>query len=515
MKESYKNSLLGQVGIVPVILALALAGVSSGGENFDGFIGFFALILLAAGLIWVVWHIVREEMPPKWLLLLTLAAALLRLGLGVLWHSGLPVWGYTNEEVQQAGYLMKDAYQRDGIAWKLAQSDTPLYKAFAGISETDQYGGMLYLSAAVYRYFGGETHQSLMFVVLTAAFSSLAVIFTWAGAKHLWGEDIGRWAAWGIALYPEAMMLGSVQMREPFLISIMAAGLYFLLRLSKSKALKDAAWLGGLVLFGAAISLPFAGMLALAAVVMGLYLEREMIFSGNRGWVVSGGLLALAAAIGLALDHNFHWVQAVIKWQTYSSEKVSGRIAKMFLEMPEWAQQPFLVSYGVVRPLLPSALFDESVPLWKIVAVWRALGWTLLLLFLLYATFLIVKDRLWKESASILLLLNWTAVFIASFRGGGDLWDNPRYRAIFASIQVALAAWAWGRRKTSQDPWLGRGLVMVLMLMAWFGPWYIQRKFFDLHWQIWELGDLVGLGLATGILYLIWDWMRGIAVNNN
>ena len=51
---------------------------------------------------------------------------------------------------------MADAYERDQAAWDLGHSGKPLLKAFEGnYRKADQYGGLLFLSAVVYRFLGG------------------------------------------------------------------------------------------------------------------------------------------------------------------------------------------------------------------------------------------------------------------------------------------------------------------------------------------------------------------------
>ena len=60
-------------------------------------------------------------------------------------------------------------------------------------------------------------------------------------------------------------------------------------------------------------------------------------------------------------------------------------------------------------------------------------------------------------------------------RGGGDQDDNPRYRATFASIQIATAAWAWVEQRRTGDPVFRRALVTVSCVFAWAILWYVRR----------------------------------------
>ena len=88
------------------------------------------------------------------LALLLVGAALLRLALGVLWYTSLPSAGYASP-AELRGYVMADAYDRDRGAFELARSEKPLWRAFQGsYHRADQYGGLLFFSAWLYRYAG-------------------------------------------------------------------------------------------------------------------------------------------------------------------------------------------------------------------------------------------------------------------------------------------------------------------------------------------------------------------------
>ncbi|TES92047.1 MAG: hypothetical protein E3J88_01680 [Anaerolineales bacterium] len=170
------------------LLALGLAWVSNSFTGFDGWLSFCVVLSLMGAVVWIAWRALRHENLPRWLLTLVLLAAFLRLALGVFWFLSLPVWGYEND-VQQAGYVMRDAFERDTDAWEMAQSDQPLSMAFRG-SAYDQYGGLLYGSALLYRYLGADVHQPLLVVVVTAFFSALGVIFCWSLSRKLWGAGL-------------------------------------------------------------------------------------------------------------------------------------------------------------------------------------------------------------------------------------------------------------------------------------------------------------------------------------
>jgi len=526
------NQYKGLLAVVALAaIALLLAGVSSGFQGVEGWLSFLAALLVGAGLLWGGWRALRGE-APRWLAWLTLGAALLRLGAGVLWYTALPVAGYGSPAERQ-GYIMADAYERDRSAWDLARSDKPLWKAFAGgYRKADQYGGLLFLSALIYRYLGGESHQPLLMVIFTAAFSALAIPFTWAFTRRAWGDHAARLAAWGLALYPEAVLLGSSQMREAFMITLTSVAFYGLLLFWQEHSWRGALWLSGAL----GLMLPFSPpgtALALVALVIQAMAMSEGVsqprLARRRGfWMALGGL-ALLIALGLWLTWRQYappgttsplgvlefWVRKSAGYQAYLSQRASGWVQKIFDSTPEWTHVPLLLLYGVVQPFLPAAIGDLSgTALWRAIALWRALGWTMLLPFLLYAPL-----RAWQKvngdpKAHSMARIGrgaswavWGVILIASFRSGGDPWDNPRYRAMFAGLQIALAAWVWVEQRRRPDPWLRRILVGAALILAWFLPWYL-RRYLHLNWPVVDFFKTLGLGVFSTILYWVWDGVR-------
>jgi hypothetical protein len=134
----------------------------------------------------------------------------------------------------------------------------------------------------------------------------------------------------------------------------------------------------------------------------------------------------------------------------------------------------------------------------------------ILLSLLAYATYLAFRTKSWKAPLGALLASGWIVSLIASYRGGGDLWDNPRYRSAFAAVQIAVAAWAWIQQRELKDPWLRRAVVASACVMAWFVPWYLRRQI-EFDWPVVNLDQVVGLGLVSAGIYVIWDWLSGIS----
>ena len=508
------------ISIALILPSLGLAWVSSGFESLQGWGAFLAVSLLGAGLIYGCLRATQKESVPRWLIWLLLGAAALRLILGIFWFIALPLWGY-NSEAEVAGYVMADAHQRDTAAWGLSQSNQPLSDAFDDYRSVDQYGGLLFFSAFIYRYLGGnaDAHQPLAIIVLTAAVSSLAILFTWAFIQRLWGERAAKVAAWMLALYPDAVLLGSSQMREAFSMTLAAVAVYGLVL-----ALRERTWLGGLWLLGALLlSIPlspaFTMLLVLALGLIAIFMFHHRWLRDWRSWITVG-ILLIVGFVGIWFFGDQisqgdltnpiavlqYWVERTGIWQTILSQQASGWMVKLSENTSAGLFKWVILVYGVVQPFLPAAMIASGNWLWRLIAIWRALGWTLLLPLLIYAPLRALrKPRQW-----LILGISgavWLVIFSVSFRSGGDQWDNPRYRVAFACLQIAMAAWVWVDQQRSPDPWLRRMLVCAGLVMLWFLPWYL-RRYTPLEWPVVEVFKVFGLGLSSSVLYIMWDWAR-------
>jgi len=512
-------------------LAVGLAWVSNDYQGSGGWVSFWAVLIIAAGLIALGWRLLRIEAPPRWLLALLVGSALLRLFVGVVWFAGLPDWGYASP-AEAAGYVMIDAYNRDESAWELSQDEKPLWKAFqGGYRRFDQYGGLLFLSAAVYRYLGAPTHQPLLIVVLAAACSALALLFTWAFAQRAFDGEVAALAAWIMALYPEAVLLGSAQMREAFTLTLVAAAFYSLVLFLQLHAWSSLAWMLAAVALCLPFSPPFAGLLflllSLIALVLRPQLLRSPIWRQKRTWLAFGGLVLLIG-VGIWLSWSSFapegvsnpmellswWVKKSADYQAHLTKSASGWVQKVFIFTPEWTHLPLLLGYGIVQPFLPAALGDASgAAVWRVIATWRAVGWALLLPLMIYAPLRAIRriDREqrpgWSTRRLVLgmSLVVWIGILIAAYRGGGDQWDNPRYRAAFAGLQAVLAAWVLVAQRCAPDPWLRRAVVGIGLILLWFLPWYLRRYLY-FPWPVDDVFKTLALGLASAVLFWVWDW---------
>jgi hypothetical protein len=484
----------------------------------------FSVCVIAFISLLGLWHLIRDESPPKWLFSLVIIAAILRISLGLLWFNALPVWGH-GTPAEKAGYIMADASARDQAAWNLAQSNKSLWKAFRNNRTVDQYGGMLFLSAAIYRGLGTHQHNPIQMVVLCAAFSSSTIFFLWGFAKRAWDKDVANLAAMLIAFYPEAMLLGSSQMREAFTIPLTSAAFYGLIRYQQRRDLKSVSMIIVSLLLFIPFSPPFAallmGILVITAIASSIRFANDLtkkstfwiIFSILFILILAGVWITLKQFTPEGMNNPIHminwWLRKSASLQAYLSKHASGWIQEIFKNTPTWTHMPMLLAYGVVQPFLPAAIVVGShAPIWRWITLWRSIGWSFMLIFLVYAPVLTLRK---KDNnirlVRILLLIVWFIILLAAFRGGSDMWDNPRYRATFSSLQVVLVAWTLIELRRSSDPWFWRAIIVGVAIMGWFIPWYLQR-YYSIGWQISDPFRTLGLGISTGILLCIWDWAR-------
>ncbi len=506
-----------------LFMTSATCFISNGFSSFSNWAAFLGVTLLAAGVLWLGIWLLHSEQLPKGLVALVIAAAVLRLAFGAGWLFALPLWGH-GSAAEKSGYVMADASARDQAAWKLAQSERPLISAFKDNRTVDQYGGLLFLSAFIYRYVGGNAHYPLMMVLISAAFSSLSIAFTWAFARRIWNTQIAWLAAWIVALYPEALLIGSSQMREAFTITLGIAAFYGLVRTRQEHSKSGVLWLFIPLILYLPFSPPFAAMLLGMLALFALFTSTSFFSqrpAQSRLWLVIAVLTILVLAglwlvlrqfapegMSNPLEMLGWWLRKSAGLQAYLSKIASGWLQKTFKAIPEWAQLPLLGAYGVLQPFLPAALVVGShAPIWPWITGVRSTGWTLMLILLIYAPFLAFRQKENGRFARAISLVVWLGILIASFRGGGDMWDNPRYRTAFIGLQASLAAWAWIEQRRLADPWLRRAGMALLAVLAWFIPWY-ARRYLGFAWPVVNIFLTIGLGVASAALLIFWDWTR-------
>ena len=459
-----------------------------------------------------------------WIVVLAFALRLL-VGLGI--HFGLPVYGHEDSEDDKAGYIFTDAHLRDDQAWELAASERPILDAFTDKFAYDQYGGLLAFSAFIYRYLSSTVHNPLILIFISALVAALGIPFLWKATNQVFGEKVAFAAAWIFALYPESILLGSSAMREPYLLTFSAMTLYGFVyggrelapvdnasKLAESKVMTRV-WLTLGILFMLLISpavalahlVIFAGWMFFTNEKRSLSWNSILIFTVI--FVVA--LLFLSASLNRSGQFDSSsplrvindWLRLTVKWDAYQLERDSGWIQKLFDEMREWMRLPFVAVYGILQPVLPAALIAPTVPIWKAIYILRAAGWYVLLPALIMSFGAAAGQTSGKKRNLILWLslLIWTWILVAALRGGGDVWDNPRYRTILFVWQSILVGVVWVWWRETHNKWLKRVVWCEAAFLLVFTQWYASRY---LYW-----GGQLPFAVMVALIGGLWGVILG------
>ena len=454
-----------------------------------------------------------------WMIALAFA---LRLLVGVGAYLALPVDGYQDLD-DRAGFIFTDAHRRDDQAWELAQSDGPILSAFNKTYHTDQYGGLLAFTSLAYRLLSPDAHRVVLLILLSALVVALGMPFFWRGTQLAFGKQVALVAGWILVLYPESLLLGGAAMREPYLITFSAISLWGYVDWQFNRS--NTAWLWlGFGLAGMLLVSPVVALVTLVILAGWWWMARE---HGRLSWlsfliiilVFLVGLVLLAWALNRQGDFSGGplgviggWFREAVKWDVYQLERGSGWVQKLFDKMPEWLRLPFVTIYGIFQPVLPAVFIEPTTLTWRIIGIARALGWYLLWPLLLYAFIAAWKNRdargrrLWLW----LTLISWMWIILAALRGGGDQWDNPRYRVILLLWQALASGYALTCIRARSDSWLVRIFLIEGIFLAFFTQWYLSR-YYHIGGQIpfeWMVGLIIGSSLLVLVGGEWWDRRR-------
>lgn len=476
--KNTKISLYVVISIAAGILLGALiawlgAGLplsAAGGFTLTGWAVASLLSSISIFLILLAWHWAGRL---KSVLIIMLVAFTLRLGIGVTLGLGLDRWGHYNME-NEAGYLFLDPYRRDTDAWKLASSGSSMLEEFKKGFSNDQYGGLLMTSAVIYRTLSPDGHRPFLILILTAFAGSIAIPFLWKAIESRWKKRVALITSLIVAFYPGAILQGSTQSREPFLIALFSIALWAVL------SWKQHRWKSAIVLAVSLLGLTFINTLAaiVAAGFLAILFMQDQIKESEKAVAKLLPWLGIAVVALIICAVSWIWLKDIAKWDALVSFHSSGFVQSVIRKIGDRWLIPFVTVYGLTQPLLPAALIAHSAkPLWTSIAIFNSLGWYALIPFLLYGLIVVWKVKNPKEKR----LLVWTMVFsflwivISSMRAGGDEWDNPRYRIIFLPLLALLAAWAIDWAKQRHDSWLTCLLVIEGVFMVIFVNLYLVR----------------------------------------
>ena len=492
--------------IAAALVGAAVAALSFGSPLLTGWLGASLLSFIAIVSLVTAWKWAGGGKKLAWMVGL---AFTLRLGLGILLSLGVQVFGYQNEPVQHSGYIYADAFTRDNDAWNLAQSGQSLLVSFSQEIVSDQYGGSLALSALIYRALSPDAHRRFLILILSAFIAALGVPFFWQAVRQRWDERLAGLATWILALYPESVILGGSQLREPYLIGLTCVAFWATLSWRSHRRpalLAGVLSMTGLALLSWRAAAVVAGMLVICAWLDGLDGLRDRLLR-LVGWAVLAVL-----AVG-AVYLSWGWMQNAAKFDTGLTIAQSGMVQKIVSDLGESFRTPFVTAYGLAQPVLPAVLVEPSLAIWQGIGLLRALGWYALAPFFLYALLAAFRaqpkgDRRLLVGMGLMALV-W--IFISSARAGGDQWDNPRYRTIVLPWLAILAAWGWNWARQKQDIWVWAFVAADGIFSLIFLGWYELRfsgSPLKPPFVVLAAGVLVVVGLMMGLFWLL-SWRRG------
>ena len=500
--------------------AVVLAALDSAGAFFTSFLAYATLFLLGALILRLAWGWLKPGDASRPLLFAVGVAVILRLMIGLIFDLALPTLGYPDSTSHAQGYYFLDAYHRDRDAWRIAESDAPLTELFTNPERTDQYGGLLFISVAAYRALSPDVQRQLLVVGMAALAGGLGVLFTWGFTARSFGAAPAMVAAWIVAIFPESIYLGASPMRESFLVAALAASLYGYALFRAGEQRSGLATLLAAMALTALLSPPFALLFAITLIVAWIWEGRR---GGARLFLAIGAVVAVALVLTVVAWSQIGnapqssplgivdwWVNSGASFELQRLESGSGLVQKYFDLAPEWAHMPMATAYGLIQPFLPATLMDAtSLPLPRVLGVFRGLGWFALLPLLIYAPFAAVRAKGWRSLQTFLSMLVWLVAIGAAYRLAGDQWDNPRARTVYLAAQAAIAGWAWYQAKQSRSPWLRRVAIVVAVSTLVFLQWYAGRYYGTPRLNLYETVSTVFAFTTLFLLgAILWDRRR-------
>ena len=523
LKKLPINKLFWPVSVLVLASAALLSQTDRSGHFLQGWIAYLILLAIAAASIYAVWSVIKAG---RAVTTAALVSFFLRLGIGIALVFLLPVFGYHDNAEHQAGYMFTDAYIRDNQAWNLASSGGSLTSAFSGQFSGDQYGGLLALSALIYRLLSPDAHRPILILILNASISAIGVLCLWKAFSGWFNEKTALLAAWIFAIYPESILLASSQMREAIVIPMIAVAFY---GISEVQNNHNSGWWW--ILLSAIFLLPIQPLAGLIAYItlLGIWFfdpstlkalgKRRTILTVllSAGGVVIAMLLVSSILVNLPslqgsgpLNVYLTWFRNNFTYQSFQLERSSGIFQSLISSIGAQWRWLIVGVYGIAQPVLPAVVGDPGAALiMRIIGVLRAVGWYALALFLVYGAFRVLRNRQEPRRYQVawMGLISWVWILVSAFNAGADQWDNPRYRAILLLWQVLLVAWAWWWARTHHDPWIWRWLAVEGVFVGLFTEWYVGRYYpgilhLDIKWM-----SLLTLAICALILVggAIWD----------
>lgn len=455
-------------------------------------------------------------------------ALALRLSFLIIVPVAMLLWGYPSDR-DLGGSVELDAADATHTAWLRSTESTPLLSNWQK-GDGDNTGGLTVIGVAMFRLFSPDMERSLLLGVLAAALTSLTVVVTFRLADILFDRKVARWAALLVAIYPEAILIGTGHQQQGYLALLL--GVEFLAiaalmagrppaEISFPRPGKKTAWflLAGSLALLVFISKPFVLLACLCGLFLAVWLSDprrkigKLFWGGAAAVVVVLIVLRLLDALDivsgkmdpLLLGHQYLFGYA---WSEFDKLVAAGS-GDMFQKIYMTMERPvaFVVAafYGLLQPVLPAAIGYRNEAgggaFWICLGIFRGLGWYMILPIAFYGTLKSLGGLFRRKIETSMAIIFWIVAFVGSYRALGDNWDNPRYR-LFALIPLALlAAWGWVQARETSDPWLARIILPFAVAVIGLTVWYLIR---DAVPMLPSLAVIAGLTTVVFVLSLLY-----------
>jgi hypothetical protein len=461
----------------------------------------------------------------------------LRLAALVLIPLGMTYLGYAADTMRE-GIMSTDALNAVHSAWTNANADLSLPAIWTRASG-DNTGGITVIAVVLYRLFSMDVGRPLLLGLAAVIFSSLTVLATYRFGELVFPRTIANIAAWIVAIYPEAVMIGSNHLQAGYLAALLGLLLFGLaaafIRTSPEGVITDlpSRWVCLVIAILAAagiyfISTQFFQLLLLIVPISLVWFSDPHTIAGRLFRWVGGIALGIALLLFLLNQFNLispHWDVITLEgkylfgaaWTEFDKAAAQGgqdMFQGAIASMPR--AYAFVVAgfYGVLQPVLPAALgfrntLDAGGAFWQILGIWRGLGWYPMLLFVFYAGVSAFGGIRPRYPETLMALFFWVIAYAGSYRAMGDQWDNPRYRLFVLIPMALLAAWGWYRFRQKNDIWFYRLLWPFVFGVLGLTVWYVLRYYFAIKFPpVQSLGVLVLLSFGVFFIMLIVSFLR-------
>jgi hypothetical protein len=452
-----------------------------------------------------------------------------RMAFLILAPIGLLLWGYSSNR-NLKGLVQRDAVNAVDTAWYAAQPGNSLIDAFHR-GPGDNTGGITTAGVALFRLLSPDLERTLLLGLIASVLTSLTVIAVYRLGRGLFSPGVAKAAALIVAVYPEAVMIGSSHQQLAYMTLIFSMALLALAGvIRKTEPVAGDPGLPGrrqavillaaMTVLGFLVGYQFAILGVICGSIFALWLSDPKKRIGRILWIVAGSVAAVLVVIRVlaALDiipsawdilfkqYRFLYSMA---WDEFDKLKAAGGgdfFQNVLTTMEKGPAFILAAVYGLARPALPAAIGYRNTSadggfFWQLLNFYRSLGWYALLPLLLYGTLKSLRGILLRKPEAILMFIFWVVAIVGSYRAFGDEWDNPRYRLFALAPMALLAAWAWINQQEQKDPWFMRIVIPFAVAAVSLTVWYILRDYASLSFP--ALPSIAVIGVITAVAFVL------------